>query len=56
MMLPLVDIPDIVQHYGDCSKDYGSRISPACLMQRLRGLISVLGTRFSEHVKGNTSF
>ena len=46
---------EIMQLIRHCSKDSGSCISPACLVERPSGLVAVFGTGFSDHVQGNTS-
>ena len=41
--------------HGHCSKDSGLCVPPARPVQRLSGLVSAFGTRFSNHVQGNTT-
>ena|SRR5437660_433783 len=40
---------------GDCSRDSDSCVPPARPVQRLSGLVSAFGTRFSDHVQSNTT-
>ncbi len=53
LTLGTVPIPTGV--IGDCSSDSESCAPPTCPVQRLSGLVSACGTRFSDHVQGNTA-
>jgi hypothetical protein len=41
--------------FGHCSKDSVSCVPPARPVQRLSGLVSACGTRFSDHVQSYTT-
>jgi hypothetical protein len=45
----------MMAEFRHCSKDSVSCVPPARPVQRLSGLVSTCGTRFSDHVQSNTT-